>query len=58
MIAEAYRCIMDEECVNFKEIMHDIIYKIEHDDELSDVDKELLFLHIDDIYNDICEVTP
>jgi hypothetical protein len=56
MITEMYRCMVDELLLNFKESVHDIIYKIERDDDVNDIDRELFMLHIEDIYDSIREV--
>lgn len=50
-----YRCMVDEEFLKFKESIHDIIYKVSHDEEVNEVDRELFLLHLEDLYDNFRE---
>lgn len=49
MIVEGYRCIIDEGFVKFKESLHDALYQASHDEDVTDIDLELLRMHVIDL---------
>ena len=56
MIVEAYRCMIDEEFVKFKEFLHKATYNASIDEDINDVDMQLLRMHLVDLQEDLDDI--
>ena len=56
MIIEAYRCIVDEEYIKFKETVHKMLHDASVDPDVNDVDMELFRMHLIDLQEGLDEV--
>lgn len=56
MIIEAYRCIVNEEFLKFKELVHKQLHNASCDPDVNDVDMELFRMHLIDLQEGLDEV--